>query len=354
VRVVIHPADLGACGHYRLVWPGEACAAQGHDVEVSFDATYRMLWKDTLAGPTVIGLFDPIDADVVVLQRPLTRNRFEFVQALQAEGIAVVVEVDDDFHAIHPRNPAWKGANPLTDPDAHRDWLMRACAIADLVTVSTPALAERYGAHGRVMVLDNYVPERYCTIERPEHDGVRVGWSGSVSTHPGDLEVTEGAIAHVLTRHDAELAVVGTGTRVAAALQHEGPVTASGWVPIDEYPDALATLDVGLVPLKPSPFNEAKSHLKGLEYASVGVPFVATPTGPYQSLAFAGLGWTAETPASWRYLVGELIQDHDHRQSLSDAYRAEVAAEWTIEANAWRWAEAWSHAVAHRAPKVAA
>jgi hypothetical protein len=44
----------------------------------------------------------------------------------------------------------------------------------------------------------------------------------------------------------------------------------------------LNGIHVGLVPLTRGPFNEAKSYLKGLEYAAAGIPFIATPTEEYQ------------------------------------------------------------------------
>ena len=76
MRVSIHPADLGGCGYYRLIWPGNALEAQGYAVSVEYDQTYNMVWRNTVQGPSVVGLFNKPDADVVVLQRPLTRNRY--------------------------------------------------------------------------------------------------------------------------------------------------------------------------------------------------------------------------------------------------------------------------------------
>ena len=363
MRVYVHPADAGGCGMYRLVWPSEQLIADGHDVHVLPDHTYKCEWLDTIAGPTVKRVVTPIDADVVVIQRPLHRNRYELIRAIQARGCAVVVEIDDDFHAISLRNPAWRAANPMNDRDVHRDWLARSCEIADLVTVSTPALAKRYGGHGRVVVLDNYVRDRYVRTEPSaytrEHLGPRdprttVGWTGTVLTHPGDLEQTGGGVAKAVDETGACLSVVGTGIKVRESLGYDGQVAATGWVPIEAYPECIRRFDVGIVPLKPTEFNEAKSHLKGLEFASLGVPFVATPTGPYRRLADAGIGWPADTPADWWYLTRELILDHEHRRALAAAWRDEVEARWTIEGNAWRWAEAWERALAHQRERVAA
>lgn len=355
MRVVVHPADQNGCGAYRMIFPARALIDQGYDVDLRYDYTYRALWQPRAFGPDqIVGLADQVDADVVVLQRPLQRTRYELIAALQAQGIAVVVECDDDFHSIHRLNPAWRGSNPFADPEHNRDWLKRACEVADLVTVSTPALAERYGAHGRVRVLPNCVPESYLSIERPEHDGVVVGWSGSVATHPKDLQQTGGGVARAVRETGARFEVVGTGKGVKAALGLDVEPDATGWVPIDEYPKALAGFDVGIVPLLPDAFNVGgKSALKGLEFSAVGAPFVCTPTDDYRRLHGLGAGILAETPDDWHREVTRLVENDAWRSDCADRFKA-VAATQTIESHAWRWMESWSDALTLRRERAAA
>lgn len=343
MRVVVHPADDGGCGRYRLRWPAEALAAQGHDVAVEFEHAYRGVMQPSVFGDRLVALADPVEADVVVLQRPLKRETVELIAALQDQGVAVVVEVDDDFHALHRRNPAWTETHPGRDRDKNRDWLALACQRADLVTVTTPALAERYGHHGRVRVLPNCVPERYLSLLTKPKERLTLGWSGSVVTHPGDLDQAKGAVQPVLDQHDAAFHVVGTGEGVQRALALRDEPTATGWLPIEDYPSGLADLDVGIVPLRASEFNEAKSWLKGLEMAAVGVPFVATPTSPYRSLVAEGAGWLAGTAGSWTSMVGALCASTGLRAHMAGKGR-EVAARWTVEGRAWQWMEAWADA----------
>lgn len=349
MRILVLPADKGGCGHYRMIWPAEALAS--HDVTLSHDHTFQAFWQPSVIGPhQMVGLAEPVDADVVVMQRPLHRHKYQLISVLQAQGIAVVVEVDDDFHSIHPLNVAWKGTSPLHDPESNRDWLMKSCQQADLVTVTTPALAERYGAHGRVRVLPNYVPEHYLAVEKPEHDGVIVGWSGSVATHPKDLDVTQGAVAEVVDGHS--FFVVGTGKHVQERLGLKETPRACGWVPIEDYPNALSCMDVGIVPLAPHAFNEAKSWLKGLEMAAVGVPFIASSTGPYRELRDLGIGVLAENRDEWKSKLNALVRFPALREECAQAWR-EVARGMTIEAHAEDWLEAWEDAFFARKAQAA-
>ena len=387
-RVEVHAADMGGCGHYRLIWPATALYEQGADVEVITpeDARSQIICRvDTANGllryagaelePDLIGLNRLPDADVVVLQRPLTAQLVEVIRFLKAAGRAVVVEVDDDFETIDPDNVAWRTVHPSVSPARNWRHLRAACQLADLVTVTTPALAARYGKHGRVAIIPNMVPSHYLHIY-PEHraavDGspVRVGWSGSVDTHPRDLQVTRGAVAGTLRRHGLTFHLVGSGKvyprdpRTGAELRELDLVTdariirnlgladgetfahTGGWLPLEKYPRAMAELDVGIVPLADTAFNEAKSWLKGLEFSAVGVPFVATPTGPYAELHAAGAGVLARKPADWRRHLDRLVTDVDYREELADAGRR-VAARYVIQNNAERWLDAWTSALDH-------
>lgn len=336
MRVQVHPADEGGCGFYRLRFAAEHLQATGHDVTIGgslpgqFDSgTHRLVGCD------------PVDADVVVLQRPLRRILADLIPHLQAHGVAVVVEVDDDFTCIPPGNPAWADSHPKRNADRNWQHLTRACAAADLVTVSTPALARRYGAHGRVVVLPNYVPARYLQVAAPPNDVVTLGWTGSPLTHVGDLEVTGAAIGRVLAQTGAAFHAIGS-RRTLDVLGVDGQVT--DWAPLlDGYPEVVASLDVGMVPLRLNEFARAKSWLKGAEMAALGVAFAATPTDEYRRLHDLGAGVLCEKPRQWEAVLRRMVTDHTWRADLVERGR-EVMRDMTIEAHAWRWMEAWQTA----------
>jgi len=349
VKVLAYPADQGGCGFYRLIAACRALIRDGHDVDYVLDdePAHRQLqaqwYEDDDGRHHVVDVVAP-DADVVVFQRPLAAKMTKAIPMLQAKGVRVVVEVDDDFEHISPRNVSWPMVQPHLHPARNKVLLRRACEAADLVTVSTPALARLYGAHGRCVVVPNCVPESYLRIRQEAHDGIFVGWSGSIDTHPDDLQVTGTGVARAIRATGATMAVVGTGKGVRKALGlAEVPLT-SGWRSLTDYPEALAQFDVGIVPLELSLFNEAKSYLKGLEMAAVGVPFVASPTGPYRELAERGAGVIAESPRQWEGLVKRLVRDTGYREELAHRGR-EAAATMTVERNAHRWLEAWESVV---------
>jgi len=332
---------------YRMVWPAQALADQGADVQLVMpdapadEQLHCWWWGDDEADVFDV---DAPDADVIVLQRPLQAHLVRAILKLQAKGVRVVVEIDDDFEAIHPQNVSWATCHPSRSPDRNWSHLRHACQLADLVTVTTPALAARYGAHGRVAVVPNCVPERLLGVHRDPHDGLWMGWSGSVATHPTDLQAAGGGIARAIRSTGAHFAVIGTGQGVQRALGLPEPPRASGWRPIDEYHEALGQLDVGVVPLALTAFNEAKSWLKGLEMAAVGVPFVASSTGPYRQLEALGAGTVAGKPRRWEAELKGLLSSAVYRGEMADQGR-EAARRLTIEGNCGRWWDAWASVV---------
>ncbi|MGK2948997.1 MAG: glycosyltransferase family protein [Acidimicrobiales bacterium] len=355
MRVLALPADDGGCGHYRMIWPAEALAAQGAEITVAGlhdDSGIDGIFADMGDGPELIGMHKAPEADVVVLQRPLLAERLTLIRLLQEAGIRVVIEIDDDFGALHPRNVSFASCHPARSP--RRNWriLAQACAMADYVVVTTPALAIRYGQRQRVAVVPNHVPARYLAERRTDHDGVVVGWTGSLDTHPTDLQVTRGAVQRALGATGATFGAVGTGRGVQDALGLAAEPAATGWLPIDEYPAAMAQHDVGLVPLDDIRFNDGKSWLKGLEYAALGVPFVASPVADYVRLHARGAGLLAAKPKDWLRQVRRLATGADERAEVAAAGRA-VAADLTIEGNADRWWDAWT-ACLHMARRAAA
>jgi hypothetical protein len=364
LRVNIYAADQGGCGHSRLIWPAEVLMdVGGYDVHLRAESDFTANVSDRAdGGLTVHSMRTLPDADVVVLQRPLQESLADVIPHLQAAGIAAVVEIDDDFRTVSRRNVAWESVQPGRSLGRNYLHLERACAVADHVTVSTPALARRYGGHGRVTVLRNCVPRWMLTREavRPVGAGDRllVGWSGSTATHPDDLQVTRGAVARALRPHVDTWGFHFIGVdrgkyEVARLLDIDGagvPYGQTGWADLASggYASVMGGVDIGIVPLELTAFNQSKSFLKGLEWAALGVPFIASPTDEYRLLTRLGAGALAERPRDWQVGLERLIKSSDARAEAAARGRA-VAERMTYEEHAPLWYNAWLSAAAHRA-----
>lgn len=341
MNVTVYPSDGRGCGMYRMTWPGQALKAQGKPVgvkqkppEVILDERSRKLFGISLG-----------NSDVIVIQRPASYQIQEMIPLVHEQGKKVVIDMDDSLSLIHPRNPAF----PKYDPRiSHaRNWIhaAKACDMADLVTVTSQVLAEEYGKHGRVSVIPNHIPESYLKVQRKSNDVPVVGWAGWTQMHCDDLFVTRGMINQALIDTGAKFAGYGDlDIFQQLGIRNRHPHESWGFTNILDYPKTLVGFDIGLVPLAKNAFNEGKSWLKGLEYASLGIVPIVTPIGDYHNLIDLGAAIPANTPKEWYDRTKELILDHEMRQELSEKVR-NIAAEWTIEGNTHKWWNAWE--IAH-------
>jgi len=351
VKVLLGASDPGGCGFYRMMEPHRVLSAAGCDVVLDIGVqTIQCVWDGSA---NVIDV-DPVDADVVVLQRPLSSHLVQAIPIMQRHGTAVVVELDDDFWNMDKRNAAYRDAQPSTSPKRNYQWLTRACKMADLVTVSTPALA-RLVPTNKVRVLRNCVPEWYLHAEMDpkaewsffEKYTAIVGWTGSPMTHLVDLKALGDGLTRAVRNTGSVFFTIGSPDTGPLLGFNGGESAWTPWVePIDNYPGAIKGFDVGVVPLRMGLFNDAKSYIKGLEYASVGVPFVASAAPEYKYLAKMGAGDIAAERHDWEKKIRRLIDHVDYRQERREEGLL-VATERTYENNAWLWWEAWGDALAN-------
>jgi len=281
-----------------------------------------------LAGP------DEVDGDrfdLLLVQRTAVAPHLvdDLLARRRQAGLPLVYELDDDLLDVHGERTAQYGP--------FRDAVQRLLAEADLVTVSTPALAERVAGLARaVEVVPNLLDERLWLSPlavpdrgRPADDPLRLVYVGS-RTHAADLALVRPALARLAAAgRPVELSVVGG----------EKPGPGQAWYRRVDIPEAARSYpafvrwlreqaprwDAGLAPLAATRFNACKSDLKVLEYAALGLPLVASRFGPYAATVRDGeTGLLADDdPAAWADAIARLA-DPALRASLAAAALAEV------------------------------
>lgn len=395
LRVGVYPADRGGCGHYRLIWPALAVRAVYGDVlDVKLGSELDPIIvahteplgegeKEPLEYNVPVHVESTPDLDVMVFQRPLHAKWKHVFPLLRQRGITVIVDLDDHFDRIDYRNIAWHAAEPhwMSTQEATRvrdtygtfrvdrmsadaKWirtldhlgcanrvhLNEALRHADLITTSSTELCSYYSRFAPTLLLRNAVPAEYIALsERVSRDqrNVVVGWTGSVLTHPGDLDVIGFGVRQARSRVDFTLKIVGTGHGVARALG-VAPDTTTGWVDIAVYAKEYATFDVALCPLRSTPFNRAKSWLKPLEAAAVGAVPIMSPLPEYIELHERyGVGLIAQRPRDWARHITHLVSDEAFRCEMKKrGYHAASQHTYTARAGEWAkgWAEAWERA----------
>ena len=139
MRVYVYPMDLGGCGYYRLIWPAKVLQSQGYDVRLVHPNTQRKISGGTDDSGRLVSINIPNDADVMVFQRLTSKFIIDGIDIMRQNGIAVVMDLDDDVCAINPNNVAFNVLHPGRGP-AEYNWAntRRAAQKVTMMTVSTP------------------------------------------------------------------------------------------------------------------------------------------------------------------------------------------------------------------------
>lgn len=317
-------------GFYRGIGPMHALAQRGHAVR-------QLAPKDVIAGRGNLG-----DAELLHIHRYTEDGAQLLVQQARGRGMAVVWDNDDDMSSIPKGTPAYKRFGGLKW-ERRLAQMRRIFRDAQLVTTPSRTLAERLSNFGapHVAVIENHVPTAWTRPPRRPHGGVVVGWVAGLE-HQIDLKAIpiQDVLRRLLDeRPDVHVTTVGLGLGLPSDRYRHIPL-----VKLEELTRYAADFDVGIAPLAPVAMNEARSNIKLKEYASAGVPWLASPTGPYVGLG-ERQGGRLVADDQWHSELSRLLDKERDRRKLAKR-ASKWAAQETLEQNAGQWEKQFSAAIA--------
>jgi glycosyltransferase involved in cell wall biosynthesis len=295
-----------------------AMARRGHEI----------VWSDP-DGKTDMRLLSR--CDVVHVYRRAADDTRQVLAALAQRGTPITYDNDDDFTAVPMESPDYKRFGGLTGQRFFTK-TVKVARLARCFTTTNDVLAQKYRALGveRVEVIPNCLAP---DVSRPRHghDGVVVGWIAGID-HKADVArigIVD-ALKRLLGKHrDVRVECIGVDLGLPERYRHDAHV------PFPELPGRIGGYDVGIAPLADIPCNWARSDIKLKEYAASGVPWLASPIGPYLGLG-EGQGGRLVADDAWFEALDRMVSRERERRRL--ARRAQKwARRQTIEAAADRW-----------------
>lgn len=280
-------------------------------------------------------------ADLILLQRLDSPAGFDAIEIAHLYGKPVIYDTDDNW--VDPP-PAYHPAYVYHSSILVRNTVERYLSKADLVTVSTPALAEAFGRfQDRILVVPNTVdfepPPEAAGREGP---CVRIGYAGT-RTHEGDFEVVVPALLRLRREFGKRIALVFLGC-LPAGLD---PSEVELWGFSDDYKGYLARLaglgiQIALAPLRDNSFNRFKSNIKYLEYSLAGAAGVYSQSPAYEGSVQHGVTGllVAHTEQAWYEAVKSLVQEPFLRKRLAAAARRDVQERFSPEHTRQAWDKA--------------
>lgn len=335
-RILFLSAAPANVGHvYRVDHPVAALNARG----------WQASWLP-LDDPGVPERLDGVDTAVVFRARR-TAAFDTLRETCRARGVPLVYDVDDLI--FEPEVMAagfFAHLDDLPDSDRQR-WLTEAASCREALTacdaavLTTPPLAAAAGRHcARVVVLPNCLDptltglaDAACGVPKPSAlDGrLRFGFASGTPTHRRDFAVVAAALARLFDRRPEPLLVIVGAHDVAAhpeLARHAARIETRCGVPLRDLFVEVARFDVNLAPLElGNPFCEAKSAVRCLAAAAVGVPTVATPTVPLCDAILPGAtGLLAADEEAWEHALDRMLDDGAGRVRMGRAARIHARA----------------------------
>lgn len=269
---------------------------------------------------------------------------------LQAQGVKVLVEVDDNY--LDDTDPVTRGRAGWavrigekvggTSVQGHR-WIVEQ---ADGVIVTTPKLAEIYAdVNENVFVCRNSLdmadwptaPEPFevggVTVS-PDDDVFRVGWFASMS-HDRDEGLVRRALSWASRQPGVQVVTMGYNPPWGFDRLH---IPWSNDIAV--YHRMMHLLDVGLCPVERTGWAVCRSDLKALEYSAAGALPVMSGQPPYDEWRNKPFGRFAGNARQFEEQVRWAVANRDQVKELAAQAKAYVMAERTIEREIKSWEKA--------------
>jgi len=249
----------------------------------------------------------------------------------------LVFDIDDVMWA-----PDWTDfREAYTDDVLARVW--RNLSMAHVVTTPSPVIAEHVAKYNRnVWVVPNTVPAALLHRRMRRRPAPTLGYQGSAHHMVNMDQGIETVLGRLLVDNPGWLMKRwGTGGQTVPLANH-GRLIHVDWIesPWDYY--RTVSMDIGIGPLKRTPFTAGKSALRAIEYAALGIPAVLTDWHPYRGWVEPGVtGFLVDEDEDWYTPISALMRDPELREKMGRTAR-ERAAAWTTEAAIGAWGEAWN------------
>jgi glycosyltransferase involved in cell wall biosynthesis len=273
---------------------------------------------------------DVREYDAVLVNREAALIGPALVERWVARQRRPLIYLLDDPLYIRYRSPANGWLSYLKAPRK----VGTLCRMSTVVLANSPshvAFARRHNSNVWEIpsVVDADVYTGWLPPEGRDDGRVCVGWTGSPTT-ARNLKLIERPLRSLSRREDVRLLFIGANDLGVPDVPH----TAVPWRAEREVAD-LRRIDIGLLPVKTTPWAPHKFYLKLVQYMALGIPPVATPVGSNPAVIEDGVtGFLAGDDDAWLHAVERLVGDPKLRERCGRKAAAAARCRYTLQANA--------------------
>jgi glycosyltransferase involved in cell wall biosynthesis len=334
--LIVAELSIPQCKRYRVDQKVAALKALGRKVEVISFTDEQACLRNL-----------PFSGLVIFYRTPYWPPVKRLIDECTRLGIPSVYDTDDlvfdvNEYRKHPKLQEMK-------KDEREGFLRGAesygkcLAACDHAIASTHALAEWMGHYntGNVFVIENAFDELSIrTLEyaesrpRRQRKEVIIGYGSGTRSHDHDFQLVSKALVRILNQFpDVRLVIHGYLNLDGKFDQFSSRITRIPFLPAEAYLQSVADFDISLAPLETSVFNDAKSNIKFIEAALVGVPTVASPSKTMASSIEHGKnGFLATTSDEWYDAIRRLVESSNLRIEIGSEAKARAWKQYRPEA----------------------
>lgn len=310
---------LGASSRMRLLQYKPFLKSCGWKIHVSplftdryVEALYggKSRWKYVIIGywSRLIILLKITKYDLIWIEKEL----FPFMPAL-AEHILLkfkvpyVVDYDDAINHLYDRHRKTSVRYFLGNK------IQKVMQNAKLVIAGNDYLASvaKKAGSKRIEVIPTVVDiNRYnITAKNENNNPLIVGWIGSPATMIYLFEI-ESVYKKILDKYNVSFVAVGASKKLLKNL----PFEVKSWSEETEV-SIIQSFDIGIMPLKNSPWEQGKCGYKLIQYMACGIPVIGSGVGVNNQIVKHGsTGFIAKSLEDWEKRLEQLL-DSKHMRS---------------------------------------
>ncbi|WP_215226799.1 glycosyltransferase family 4 protein [Echinicola shivajiensis] len=212
-----------------------------------------------------------------------------------------------------------------------KDKIDQLMARADRLWLGNEYLATRAQKAGAKNIMD--LPtvidlNKYSPIPLKENQNLKIGWIGSPTTLKY-LEKLKPVFEALKKEQSFTLNIIANGQGIG--LNHFEETFQ--WSEEEEV-KLIQQLDIGIMPLNDSPWEQGKCAYKLIQYMACGLPVIASPIGMNKEVVkHVENGFLASTSEEWIKYLSLLISDPELRRKMGTAGRKLVAEKYTLAHN---------------------
>jgi glycosyltransferase involved in cell wall biosynthesis len=332
---------LSQCKLYRVTQKQDQFASIGLPLEFYSLQDSDKLLKEMLR-------FDKI----IIYRAPALPEVTDVLLQAQAFGIVTYYDIDDLIFDQNHYPPSRESLGDMISPLEYAGLVTgsvlfrEALKLSKYGITSTPPLQEPISAliqSGECFLSRNALGRTHAdflaqhgTSDAPGRDEFVLLYGSGSRSHNDNFRLIARPLAALMRKHPhVELRLCGPVEIGPEFNELKTQITRVPFRSVADYWQELATADINLAPLTSSIFNDAKSEIKWMEAAMLGIPSVVSSSAVYDDVVRSGVdGFVARSEKDWEHVLTSLVADRSLGRQVGSKARERVLSEYDLATQA--------------------